>query len=382
MKCDDLLLEDYVEGFLTGAEKTALETHLNTCSNCQQTLENLKTEQRLLATALNEAPLKTYPSEHVIQEIQQHKQKKAKRQRYNMLFITAAIVMISFTLLATLKQPNQLAENPADNHIIDHTATAPEEHTYDIPLNAGPVLEFNIDSVAENNGMEKITYHVKYNDVMQQYADTTFEKIIDTYQIDKYDLSYGGLHALISSAVRNSENEVIAAFDIGENESIEPIYPTESLYSQMTDIHGEVIKHFSLPVAKDPKIFEILSYFAEVPTFTEPISFENNLTTTFDYLGHTYTIDDTQIVEDGLQLSIHVDGNPTIIPSKWYITFNGTNHPGMTFHKTEQSQTRIVVIVPQIKTIPEEMTMLPYLGRIEEKFTPSLSLQLKNTGEQ
>lgn len=373
MRCDEQLLEDYIEGFLTGTEKTALETHVTECLTCQQTLENLKMEQRLLATALNEEPVEPYPATHVLQNIQQHKQKKARRQRYNMLFITAAIVMISVVLLATLKQPSQLAEMPVDNPLPEQQA-ADEASTYGIPLNAGPILNVNIDSVVENNGMEKITYHVKYNDVMQNYADTTFQKLIDTYQLDPHNLPYGAFHALISSTVRNSQNEVIAAFDTGENESNSP---TESLYSQLTEVHGEQIKHFSLPLEKNPTTFEISSYFAEVPTFTEPITFKHHQPTTFDYLGHTYTIDDTQIIEDGLQLSIHVEGNPTIIPSKWYITFDGTNHPNMTFHKTENNETRLTVIVPQIKTIPKEMTLLPYLGLIEETFTPALSLQLK-----
>ena len=34
----------------------------------------------------------------------------------------------------------------------------PEEtNTYGIPLNAGPVFEFNIDSIVEKNNMKKIT---------------------------------------------------------------------------------------------------------------------------------------------------------------------------------------------------------------------------------
>lgn len=378
MKCDDMLLEDYVEGFLTGVERMELETHLNTCKQCQQTLENLKTEQRLLFTALNEAPVKKYPTEHLMQEIKQHKQTKARRQRYKMLFITAAIFMISFTLITTMNQPSQLADVPKDLHINEPhtTGTAEETNTYGIPLNAGPVFEFNIDSVVEKNNMKKITYHVNYNDVMQHYADTTFQKLVNTYELDIHDLPYRGLHALVSSAVRNSQNEVIATFDVGENESIKPIYPTESLYSQATEVLGEQIKYFSLPVENDPTTFEILSYFAELPTFTEPIMFKNKTNTTFDYIGHAYTIDDIQLTDDGLQLSISVDGKPDIIPSGWYITFNGVSQRNVTFHKIENNQTIITVILPQMKTIPEEMTMLPYLGLIEEKFKPSMSLDL------
>lgn len=60
-----------------------------------------------------------------------------------------------------------------------------------------------------------------------------------------------------------------------------------------------------------------------------------------------------------------------------YITFKGASQRNVTFHKVENNQTIITVILPQMKTIPEEMTMLPYLGLIEEKFKPSMSLDLK-----
>ena len=74
MKCNDMLLEDYVEGFLTFDEKDELETHLSNCIKCQQTLENLITEQRLLATTLNETKPKSSLTENLMQEIKQHNQ--------------------------------------------------------------------------------------------------------------------------------------------------------------------------------------------------------------------------------------------------------------------------------------------------------------------
>lgn len=68
MKCNDFLLEDYVEGFLTNAERTELETHISSCSKCQQTLENLRTEQIILTTTLNEPKLRSNLTDDLMQK--------------------------------------------------------------------------------------------------------------------------------------------------------------------------------------------------------------------------------------------------------------------------------------------------------------------------
>ncbi|MGE7023427.1 anti-sigma factor family protein [Solibacillus cecembensis] len=386
MKCNDILLEDYVEGFLNTAEKTELVMHLSSCNKCQQTLENLRAEQRLLATTLNETQLKSGLTENLMQEIKQQKKIKARRHRYQMMFITAAILMISFTLIATMNKPSQHADVlPPDTsqdieanqqHVAD---TEEESNTHGIPLHVGPVLDIKIDSVIEKNGMKEITYRANYNEAMQQYSEATLRKLVSTYQLDAQEFPLRHWHGLISIAVRNSKNEVVATFEINEKGSIEPIYPGVSKYSQATDVLGEGITHFSLPVETDPTTFEIVGYLAELPTFAEPFTFKKNENTSFDYLGHTYTIYDTQLKDDGLHLSISVDGQPEITPSGWHITFNGTRQRHITYFKVENNQTILSVILPGMQTIPDEMTMLPYLGIIQENFKPSIILDLKET---
>ena len=382
MKCNDMLLEDYVEGFLTFAEKDELETHLSSCIKCQQTVEHLRTEQRLLASTLNETKPKSSLTENLMQEIKQHKQIKARRHHYKTIFITAAILMISFTLIATMNKPSQhlSSDAPKDAEANEQHATdiKEESSTYRIPLPVDSVLDIKIDSVMEKNSMKEITYHANYTAAMQQYAEATLQKIASTYQIDASELPLrGNLHALTSIAIRNSKNEVVATFDVEESESIKRIYPGVSKYSQSTDILGEKITSFSLPIETDPTAFEILGYLAVLPTFAEPFTFKTNANTSFDYLGHTYTIYDTQLKDDRLHLSISVEGQPEIMPSGWHITFNGTSHPNLTYYNVEDNQTIINVILPQMQTIPEEMTMLPYLGFIQEKFKPSIILDLK-----
>jgi|GEM_PF-3791631 len=386
MTCNDILLEDYVEGFLNAAEKTELETHLSSCNQCQQTLENLRAEQRLLATTLNETQLKNSLTENLMQEIKQHRQIKARRNRYKMMFITAAILMISFALISSVNEPREHADVllPDTSKDIEakqqHAADTKEEsNTHGIPLNRGPVLDIKIDSVIEKNGMKEITYRTNYNEVMQQYSEATLQKLVSTYQLDAQEFPLSGSHALISIAVRNSKNEVVATFDMEENEGIKPIYPGVSRYGQSTDVLGEQITHFSLPVETDPATFEIVGYLARFPTFVEPITFRNNANTKFDYLGHMYTIYDTQLKDDGLFLSISVDGQPEITPSGWNITFKGIRQHNITFSKVENNQTILTVILPRMQIMPDEMTMLPYLGLIEENFKPSINLHLKET---
>lgn len=389
MKCNDILLEDYVEGFLTTAEKTEVETHLSSCNNCQQTLENLRTEQRLLATTLNETQLKSSLTENLLQEIKQHKQIKARRNRYKMMFITAAILMISFTLIATMNKPIQHADvfppntskgrEANEQHATD---TQEEPDTYGIPLHAGPVLDIKIDSVIEKDGMKEITYRANYNEAMQKYSEETLQKLVNTYQLDALELPLGWQHAYISMAVRNSKNEVVTTFNMEENESVRPIYPDVSTYGRPAEVLGEQITHFSLPVETDPTTFEIVGYYAQLPTFVEPFTFNNNANTSFDYLGHTYTIYDTQLKDNELQLSISVEGQPEIMPSRWHITVNGTSQRNHTFFKVEKNQTTFSVILPGMQTIPDEMTMLPYLGIIHENFEPSIMLDLKETEKE
>lgn len=384
MTCNDILLEDYVEGFLNTTEKIKLETHLSSCNHCQQTLENLRTEQRLLAITLNDTQLKNSLTENLMQEIKQHRQIKARRNRYKMMFIAAAILMISFTLIVTMNKPSQHADVLQPNTSKElkdnqqHTADTKEEsNTHGIPLDGGPVLDIKIDSVIEKNGMKEITYRANYNEVMQQYAEATLQKLVSTYQLDAQEFPLGRWHALISFGVRNSKNEVVATFNMKENGSIKPIYPSISTYGQATEVFGERITRFSLPIEADPTAFEIVGYLVQLPIVAEPFTFKNNANTSFVYLGHTYKIYNTQLQEDGLHLSFSVDGQPEIMPSGWHIMYNGTYQPNFTYYNVENNQTILTVILPKMQTMPEEMTMLPYLGLIEENFKPSINLDLK-----
>lgn len=387
MKCNDMLLEDYVEGFLTIAEKTDLETHLSNCIKCQQTLENLITEQRLLTTTLNDIKPKSSLTENLIEEIKQHNEIKARRHRYKMMFITAAILMISFTLIATMNKPSQhanvlLHDAPKDMEANEQQAanTKEESNTHSIPLHVGSVLDIKIDSVIEKNGMKEITYRANYNEAMQQYSEATLQKLVSTYQLDAREFPLrGNLHARVSFAVRNSKNEVVATLYMGASESIKPVHVIGSQHYEGTEVFGERITSFSLPIETNPTTFEIVGYLAQLPIFAEPFTFKNNENTSFDYLGHTYTIYDTQLKDDGLHLSISVDGQPEIMPSGWHITFNGTHQHNLTFYNAEDNQTIINVILPEMQTVPEEMTMLPYLGLIQENFKPSIILDLKKT---
>lgn len=391
MKCNDFLLEDYVEGFLTNDERTELETHISSCSKCQQTLENLRTEQMILTTTLNEPKLRSNLTDDLMQKIKNHNKTKAKRQRYHMMVIAAAILLISFTLMATMNNSNQQADTvllPDVSGNMDAAQpnfanTIEEPITHGIPLNEGPVLDIKIDSVIEKNGMKKITYRRNYNEAIQQYSEVTLKKLVTTYDIDErlFHLSWD---SLISIFIRNSKNEVVTTFEIKESEDIKPIYPLVGQYHQATEVLGEKVTHFSLPVETDPTFFEIESYFVQLYTFAEPFTFKKGENTSFNYLGHTYTIYETQLKDGDLRLHIKVDGQPEIIPYGWQINIDGKNLRNFihTFHKVENNNTFINVIIREMETIPEEMTLLPYRGLLEEKFEPPIILDLKGTPEK
>lgn len=390
MKCNDFLLEDYVEGFLTNAERTELETHISSCSKCQQTLENLRTEQIILTTTLNEPKLRSNLTDDLMQKIKNHTKIKAKRQRYHMMVIAAAILLISFTLMATatMNNSNQQADtvlpNTNENMDVDQqnfANTIEESKAHDIPLNEGPVLDIKIDSVIEKNGMKEITYRRNYNEAIQRYSEATLKKLVSTYDIDErlFDL---GWNSLISILIRNNRNEVVTTFEIKESENIKPIYPLVSTYHQDTEVLGEKITHFTLPIETDPTFFEIESYFVQLLTYTEPFTFKRNEKTSFNYLGHLYTIYDTQLKDGDLQLHIKVDGQPKIIPYGWQINVDGKSHHNVTFDKVENNKTFLTVIIREMETIPEEMTLLPYRGLLQKKFKSPIILDLKETAEK
>lgn len=177
-----------------------------------------------------------------------------------------------------------------------------------------------------------------------------------------------GWNSLISILIRNNRNEVVTTFEIKESENIKPIYPLVSTYHQDTEVLGEKITHFTLPIETDPTFFEIESYFVQLLTYTEPFTFKRNEKTSFNYLGHLYTIYDTQLKDGDLQLHIKVDGQPKIIPYGWQINVDGKSHHNVTFDKVENNKTFLTVIIREMETIPEEMTLLPYRGLLQEKF--------------
>ena len=331
-------------------------------------------------TAKHQQQIRSNINENLMQEIKLHNKIKARRQRYKMMFIAAAILMISFNLIATTNNSSQHADalpsdTSKDGEAIQQSAMDTVE-AYDIPLNEGPVLDIKIDSVIEKNGMKEITYRSNYNESIQRYSEATLNKLVSTYQIDELDLNLGW-NALISILIRNSKNEVVTTFDMKESENIKPIYPLVSTYSQETEVLGEEITHFSLPVETNPTVFEIESYFVQLLTFSEPFTFKKNENTSFDYLGHTYTIYDTQLKDDGLHLSINVDGQPELIPYGWQITADGKSQHNVTFHKVENNRTLLTVILPQMTKIPDEMTMLPYRGLLHEELNSPIVLDLK-----
>ena len=78
MKCDSLLLEDYVEGFLEANELQKLEAHLQTCKSCQNEYQQLRNEQQILFAQLN-TPIIKHSSQADL--IMQHIQTNTKRKK-------------------------------------------------------------------------------------------------------------------------------------------------------------------------------------------------------------------------------------------------------------------------------------------------------------
>lgn len=57
----------------------------------------------------------------------------------------------------------------------------------------------------------------------------------------------------------------------------------------------------------------------------------------------------------------------------------GTYYDNFTFDQYENNQTKLTVIVPELNKIPDQLTLVPYRGQIEERFEQPIRLDLKAT---
>ena len=376
-----MLLEDYVEGFLTANETAKLEAHIANCTECLHTLEQLRTEQQLLASVLNEVTTTTHVSKNVMQQIQQKRTKKAIWQHYKMALIAAAVILISFALVATMNESLEQAEEPPLEKVLNDPTEAATPIDINNLLNGDPIFTVEIDSVEEKDGMKEITYRVNYTEPFKNYSEQTLEKLSNTYQLnkDEFSLALGTRPSLL---IRNRNGEIVTTIDLPDWEKMNAIHPLISLYSSETENLGEEIVHFALPVETDPAMLEIWGSYTNFYTFSELISYSPNTQATFDFFDHHYTIEGMEITDEGAEIAVSFTGQPNVLPLGWRVQVGETTYHNVGYTETINNEKILIIKIPQLHEIPEEMTLIPYRGFIQQTFEQPIILDLKEAEER
>ena len=331
MKCDLLLLEDYIEGFLDTSEQMKVEDHLKCCKHCQSEYEQLVHEQKSLFTQLNTPILTNSQSNIIMKRIQKDSKRKNSWHTLKITIISAAVIMLSFTLYYWNRTPNEVAQ-PIDKPLQLVEANSNEQEEF---LAGEQVLDYNepfldvsIEEVVENGEDIDIRFRVKFNDEYQYYNDSLYEQMLNRYEYDEYfnspvdkmeDHFFGSVRTKVHFAIRNELGELI----IGPVEGEQPFINSWSSSSGGTDILGEMIYTTSVPSYTKPATLEVLAMEATVFDFYETEVNSEQLQP-FQFKNATYTIDALEIKQDTLHLQISTEGKPAVRPDGWNIVIN--NH--------------------------------------------------------
>jgi len=159
MKCDLLLLEGYVEGFLDTSEQKKMEDHLKCCENCQSEYEQLVNEQKSLYAQLNTPILTNSQSNIIMQRIQTDSKRKKTWHTLKITIISAAVMMLSFALYYWNRTPNEVAQQINEPlQLVETNSNEPEEF-----LAGEQVLDYNEPflDVSIEEVVEKISLSMK-----------------------------------------------------------------------------------------------------------------------------------------------------------------------------------------------------------------------------
>ncbi|MER2192931.1 MAG: zf-HC2 domain-containing protein [Solibacillus sp.] len=384
MKCDVMLLEDYIEDFLDEQQQQAVEQHLKHCHTCQQQYAQLKQEQQALMEQLNVPMLVESQAGAIMQQLNVKTKRKTHWQTIQIAVISVAVLFVSFALYY-LKKTDEITEPP--NPPIEAIAANDAQELDDIvpeATNNEPMLKASIDKVVENGEETEIQFRLKLNDTLQEQQNALYQTIRTRYQYKEVDYSqidhtlddfYGHVRTSVKFAIRDEQGNLITATKRIEGET--PMLNDWSISGDNTDILGESTYTTTVPTNTKPATFEVLHMQAEFFDLYEA-EIDNVARQPFEFNGYTYEIDALELTNNGLQLTLSTAGKQDEKSPSWSIVID--NHLySFTQQKTGYNgeRTVYVIVFENLNEIPDYFKLVPTTAFIEQAVEQPIVLKLR-----
>ncbi len=324
MKCEPILLEDYVEGFLDEDEQKKIEDHLRFCKNCQREYEQLLNEQNTLFAQLNIPKMTNSKKDAIMHHIYNDTKRKKTWYTLKISVISAAVIILSFTFYYWNRTPIEIAQP------VDEPTQLVETNSSEQVLNYNePFLDVSIDKVVENGENIDIHYRVKFKEPYQRDQDNVYKQLLNKYQYievanspkvdEAQDDFFGSVKSNVRFAIRDKEGQLIITTKRIDGE--QPMISNFSASGGGTEVLGEMIYTTSIPKYTNPATFEVLQMEAFVFDL-----FETEVNTAhiqpFQFNNVTYTIDSLEIKQRTLHIAISTEGEPEMLASNWHLAID------------------------------------------------------------
>ncbi len=381
MKCEPILLEDYIEGFLDEDEQKKIEDHLRFCKNCQREYEQLLNEQNILFAQLNIPKMTNSQEDAIMHHIYTDTKRKKSWYTLKISVISAAVIILSFTFYYWNRTPIEVAQ-PVDEttQLVETNSSEQEEHlASEQVLNYNePFLDVSIDKVVENGENIDIHYRVKFKEPYQRDQDNVYKQLLNKYQYievanspkvdEAQDDFFGSVKSNVRFAIRDKEGQLIITTKRIDGE--QPIISNFSASGGGTDILGEMIYTTSVPKYTNPARFEVLQMEAFVFDL-----FETEVNTAhiqpFQFNNVTYTIDSLEIKQRTLHIAISTEGEPEMLASDWHLAI-GNRLIGYNSASSDYINNRTVYKLQfeNFEQIPANLKLVPSTVIIKKQIDP------------
>ncbi|MEA0562670.1 zf-HC2 domain-containing protein [Lysinibacillus irui] len=332
MKCEPILLEDYVEGFLDEDEQKKIEDHLQFCKNCQCEYEQLLNEQNILFAQLNIPKITSSKEDAIMHHIYTDTKRKKSWYTLKISVISVAVIILSFTFYYWHRPPIEVTQQVDEpTQLVETNSSEQEEHldSKQVLNYNEPFLDVSIDKVVENGENIDIHYRVKFKEQYQRDQDNVYKQLLNKYQdievanshkVDEaQDDFFGSVKSNVRFSIRDKEGQLIITTKRIDGE--QPMISNFSASGGGTAILGEMIYTTSVPKYTNPATFEVLQMEAFVFDL-----FETEVDTAhiqpFQFNNATYTIDSLEIKQRTLYIAISTEGEPEMLASDWHLAID------------------------------------------------------------
>lgn len=222
MKCEPILLEDYVEGFLDEDEQKKIEDHLQFCKNCQCEYEQLLNEQNILFAQLNIPKITSSKEDAIMHHIYTDTKRKKSWYTLKISVISVAVIILSFTFYYWHRPPIEVTQQVDEpTQLVETNSSEQEEHldSKQVLNYNEPFLDVSIDKVVENGENIDIHYRVKFKEQYQRDQDNVYKQLLNKYQdievanshkVDEaQDDFFGSVKSNVRFSIRDKEGQLI-----------------------------------------------------------------------------------------------------------------------------------------------------------------------------